>query len=357
MRKIVYYLPLLLVVLLYSCAQSKYIAPKYTSTSEILKIKGGMNVEDVSAATGLEPYDFYENSSTGSLILVYKYRLKDRRRTITSEKQLHNEEGQIKGDTWYQTDEKELYVTYKNGKVANFVTKNGRKHGEDLAVLDNNIRKIQKEELNSYVIYWQKLLEEEAKRKANIDTIIVIRENDVKEDDVTSKQLPPDGKPEMVKGGDGSKFFSWGSNFGVIRGSRYDGDRYKGGFCMNSFMEGGGDNFAVGLYLNYLSNAAKKTQSSITLDQLSFGLHYKKFFAPAASKVRPYMRVGAGISFYDLGSNQYSYSSSNEGARINFMLRGGVELYASRWLGISAETGFGAMNVFSIGMHFRLAPR
>jgi hypothetical protein len=354
MRKIVNYLPLLLVVLLYSCASPKYIAPKYTSTSEILKIKGGMSIDEVSAATGLEPYDFYENSSTGSLILVYKYRLKDRRRTITSEKQLHNEEGQIKGDTWYQTDEKELYVTYKNGKVANFVTKNGRKHGEDLAVLDNNIRKIQKDQLNSYVIYWQKLLEEEAKRKANIDTIIVIRENNEKEQEVASKELPADGKPEMVRSGGGSKFFSWGSNFGLIRGSRYDGERYKGGFCINSFMEGGGDNFAVGLYINALSNATRDLQGSPYFDQLSVGLHYKKFFAPTSSKIRPYARIGAGISSYYLENPN---GQDKDGVRINFMLRGGVELYATRWLGISAETGFGAMNVFSIGMHFRLAPR
>lgn len=66
---------LLLTLLATSCIVQ---APKYTSINQVLTLKLGMTKEEVSATLGIPPYDFKSLSDSGQ-VLIYKYRVTDRR--------------------------------------------------------------------------------------------------------------------------------------------------------------------------------------------------------------------------------------------------------------------------------------
>ncbi len=53
-------------------------APKYTMVEQVLTLKEGMSKEEVSNVLGIPPYDFKSASDSG-LVLIYKYRVTDRK--------------------------------------------------------------------------------------------------------------------------------------------------------------------------------------------------------------------------------------------------------------------------------------
>ena len=65
-----------------------------------------MSISDVNKTLGIEPWDIYTLMEDGISVLIYNYRIKNRRMTIEGypedlEKIKHKEEAQTKGETWY----------------------------------------------------------------------------------------------------------------------------------------------------------------------------------------------------------------------------------------------------------------
>lgn len=53
--------------------------PKFTHVEKVLDLKPGLTLTEVNNTLGLKPYDLISMDSTGARVLLYKYRLTDRR--------------------------------------------------------------------------------------------------------------------------------------------------------------------------------------------------------------------------------------------------------------------------------------
>lgn len=54
-------------------------APKYTKIEQVLMLKPGMTRDEVTAALGIPPYDMRSMNEKGETVLIYKYRVTDRK--------------------------------------------------------------------------------------------------------------------------------------------------------------------------------------------------------------------------------------------------------------------------------------
>lgn len=54
-------------------------APKYTRIEQVLTLKPGMTKDEVTAALGIPPYDIRSMNDKGETMLIYKYRVTDRK--------------------------------------------------------------------------------------------------------------------------------------------------------------------------------------------------------------------------------------------------------------------------------------
>ena len=128
----------------------KWIAPKYTSVEKILNLKIGMNVETATRTLGIQPYDIYTMQKDGITIIVYNYRIKERRLLLPISDKYEatkDEKSQKAGKTWYQNKSHKLYVVLKKQKMVSLLTDAGRKDGEPLLILNNDIRYLSKEQV------------------------------------------------------------------------------------------------------------------------------------------------------------------------------------------------------------------
>ncbi len=53
--------------------------PKYSHVEKVMKLNNGMTLDEVNTTLGLKPYDLKSIDSVGNKVLLYKYRLTDRR--------------------------------------------------------------------------------------------------------------------------------------------------------------------------------------------------------------------------------------------------------------------------------------
>lgn len=138
----------LLLLFLCSCSTTKWVAPPYTSVNEMSKLKKGMSIEQVNSVLGIPPYDLYTIQEDGSTILLYNYRLKDRRASMSADDFTfqHKEEAQKAGEPWYG-EASIVFVLFKDGKLSSLITNSGRDDAEMLLLINNNIQLISREEL------------------------------------------------------------------------------------------------------------------------------------------------------------------------------------------------------------------
>jgi hypothetical protein len=103
-----------------SCAISKYTAPPFTDLDKILDLKTGQTIKEVSETLKIKPYDIVYSHEKGRKILIYNYRLKDRRMplpTKTAAQVTHGEASQRSGELWYNTNYRELYLLFQDDKL------------------------------------------------------------------------------------------------------------------------------------------------------------------------------------------------------------------------------------------------
>jgi hypothetical protein len=141
-----------------SCNSIYQAAPPYTSVERMIQLKADMNVQSVSEILGIQPYDIYTIQETGGSILVYNYRVKDRKVKLPTElkKQeqfIHSEEYQKAGEPYYNLEHSKLYIFFKDGKMKSMMTDRGLEKSEYLMILDNHIRYISKEEYDNMKMF------------------------------------------------------------------------------------------------------------------------------------------------------------------------------------------------------------
>lgn len=141
-----------------SCNSIYQAAPPYTSVERMIQLKADMNVQSVNEVLGIQPYDIYTIQETGGSILVYNYRVKDRKVKLPTElkKQdqfIHSEEYQKAGEPYYNLEHSKLYIFFKDGKMKSMMTDRGLEKSEYLMILDNHIRYISKEDYDKMKMF------------------------------------------------------------------------------------------------------------------------------------------------------------------------------------------------------------
>ena len=152
MRKNVF-LWILAIALLTSCSQNKFwVAPKFTDVSKISTLKKGMTKEEVASALEVDAYDSYF-SDAGSEMLVYNYRLQERRipvsnsgryvnmETAPMDKSINSQAGQNQGNLYY-TEWRKLYVSYQDNKMVSMITEGGMENANSVLILASSIQSI-----------------------------------------------------------------------------------------------------------------------------------------------------------------------------------------------------------------------
>ena len=138
-------------MLMFSCQSIYKSAPPYTSVDKIIQLKADMDIAKVNEVLGIQPYDIYTIQETGGSILVYNYRLKDRKVKLPTDPKkqdeyIHSEEYQHAGDIYYNLESSRVFVFLKDGKLKSMMTDRGVENSEHLMILNNNIAYISKEQ-------------------------------------------------------------------------------------------------------------------------------------------------------------------------------------------------------------------
>lgn len=134
---------LLGVTLLFSsCAVKNYIAPPFTDVNKILRLKPGQTSSEVSDILRIDPYDIVHSYETGSMILVYNYRVKDRKMQIPSravQQTVPSEGAQREGDIHYNTMYRELYLLFANDTLKSVFGERTFSEGSYIEMVDNHL--------------------------------------------------------------------------------------------------------------------------------------------------------------------------------------------------------------------------
>ncbi|MCE9540012.1 MAG: hypothetical protein K8R85_12460 [Bacteroidetes bacterium] len=160
MKKLLNHLLLLTVgiVMISSCTSIYKSSPPFTSVDKIIQLKSDMDIRKVNEMLGIQPYDIYTIQETGGSLLVYNYRIRDRKVKLPvdlakQDEFIHSEEFQTKGDTYYRTDAQRLFIFFQEGKMKSMLTDNGINNAEHLLIMNNTISYISKEEYNKVRMY------------------------------------------------------------------------------------------------------------------------------------------------------------------------------------------------------------
>lgn len=131
---------------IFSC--SRYIAPPFTDVSKVTQIKAGMKVKQVSDVLGIDAYDVFYMQETGSQVLSYNYRLKNRIMYVYNSvnhieirRQTSDENSQKAGEVFYDKKYRTLYAMFsKDGDLTSYITTSGEDDKGKLVLLNNTIK-------------------------------------------------------------------------------------------------------------------------------------------------------------------------------------------------------------------------
>jgi hypothetical protein len=114
--------------------------PKFTSVENLFSLNEGMIFSDVVRVLGSKPYDIYMRQQDGYSILIYKYKLVERK--VNS--WLINERGaETTGIDIYNNRMKTVFIVMNSeGKLESFITDDGRDDAESLIMVNNTIHVI-----------------------------------------------------------------------------------------------------------------------------------------------------------------------------------------------------------------------
>ena len=137
-------------LLLESCANKNFlVAPTFTNVKKIASLQFGQSLNDVNQALGIYPYDVIALSE-GDLICQYKYRIMERKIPISNRGEFHrfteadslslsSELAQTYGKIFY-TDWKDLYVSFKGGKLVSYTSTSGFERANYILLVEGTIK-------------------------------------------------------------------------------------------------------------------------------------------------------------------------------------------------------------------------
>lgn len=151
MRKLTQYIAVLVlgIVMLSSCAEMKWISSPYTDVDKLTMLREGMSTRTVSSSLGIPPSDIYHSDDENSTVLVYNYRLLDRRMKYSENSDKHYESSQKAGDAYFN-EERAAYLLFKDNKFKSMVTTIGREMSDYLLVKNNTIQAIAEKNLTYF---------------------------------------------------------------------------------------------------------------------------------------------------------------------------------------------------------------
>jgi hypothetical protein len=140
-----------------SCSRNTFVvAPPFTNVKKITQLTKGMTFTEVSTTLGIDPYDVVYTNETESLC-YYNYRILDRKIPIlnSTESQtesqidslnLSSDASQVYGKKFY-SEWKKLYVSFKDGKLVNFISSTGLSEAKYILFVNGQIKLLSKKDL------------------------------------------------------------------------------------------------------------------------------------------------------------------------------------------------------------------
>ena len=144
-------------LILESCANKNFlIAPTFTNVKKISTLQLGQSLNEVNQVLGIYPYDVM-TLSEGDLICQYKYRIMERKIPISNKNEFHrysesdslslsSELAQTYGKVFY-TDWKDLYVSFKGGKLVSYTSTSGLERANYIMLVNGTIKLLKEKPL------------------------------------------------------------------------------------------------------------------------------------------------------------------------------------------------------------------
>ena len=134
-----------------SCSSTQFVvAPPFTSVTNISNLKTGQTFDEVNNILGITAYDILYSSGK-DFLCFYNYRILDRKINIdhpsahntlmstTNEESLSSEKAQVTGEIFY-TEWRRVYINFKDGKMSHYITTNGLKGANYIALINGTIK-------------------------------------------------------------------------------------------------------------------------------------------------------------------------------------------------------------------------
>ncbi len=140
-----------------SCSKNNFVvAPPFTNVKKITQLIKGMTFEEVSKTLGIDPYDVVYTNETESLC-YYNYRILDRKIPVLNSTDsqtdsqidslnLSSDAAQVYGKKFY-SEWKKLYVSFKDGKLINFISSTGLSEANYILLVNGQIKLLSKKDL------------------------------------------------------------------------------------------------------------------------------------------------------------------------------------------------------------------
>ena len=141
-------LPIILLVLsaaFTSCSTHK-IYPKFSTTPQVVSLRGGDSKADVERKLGCPPYDLYVVQNDGFSIYQWYYKREVRE---LSRKKLFLPENHSNGDPRLEKKLSQAYVIFdRSDKLYSIITKSGRGDLLSLALFNNDVTVVDKHRID-----------------------------------------------------------------------------------------------------------------------------------------------------------------------------------------------------------------
>lgn len=173
MKQFRFFCLLIIFAFLQSCAISKYVAPPFTDLDKILALKYGQEPNEVYDILKIKPYDVVYSHEKSKMLLVYNYRVKDRRMVLptkTASQVVHSENAQRQGDVWYNANYREVYLLFQDGKLSGIYGEDVLAIGGQVEVMDNHLdgieNKLGSSNTNPDLLFARNVYTERSSRKS-----------------------------------------------------------------------------------------------------------------------------------------------------------------------------------------------
>ncbi|MCG8328832.1 MAG: hypothetical protein MI974_14165 [Chitinophagales bacterium] len=129
-------------LILSSCAISRYTAPPFTNVEKILQLKPEMTIDEVSDILKIPPYDIVHSYESGSMVLSYNYRVKDRNMVVptrSAQQVIHSEDAQREGEDWYNTNYHSVFLHFQDDALKSIFSETLINKGIYIEILDKKL--------------------------------------------------------------------------------------------------------------------------------------------------------------------------------------------------------------------------